>query len=939
MGSKFSYYCMYSHVIRASIGAVISGLLIFSATLTSSALGEDALSAEILAQMDTVDQGESRLLNAAEMVTDETVEAELNSTKEAAVAAGLNPLGVSDLLLVEYASPEVKNPGRQIVALELGEEVDALENATVDGDRTTDVIALEAGEDMDLVIEQLRAGDNTGLIERVQPIYNYRPLYAPTNDPLWSQQWYSKNQTAGLGVEGAWGNIGAEEGVTCGQSTSGRRCGGDSDVTIAVIDTGVNLNATDFTGANVNRQAAMRFYNNPDNTCAANTYYVGFQQSAGSNPPVLNFCQDIGSQFDEQGHGTGVASTIFAQDNVTGAVGVAYNTTLLPIAVHGAAFNTYFIAEAVTYAADNGADVINLSLGSPFYDSYLEDAINEVVDRGVIVVAASGNCADWTSNCDWDGNGFQTPGFFAEEDNALMYPAGFNSVLAVGASTNAQSAAAIERAYYSNFGSHIDVVAPVGDGSGSPTGNKVLCGVARSGCSNVNDYKTGFGTSYASPQIAGLAGLVKSQDPSLDTAAFRRALEANSLDLGPNGRDDEFGYGLPKANQMISSINVQITSPAISLGEVNANADVLFEASATDSSSGIARVEFYRENGTLVATDSTAPYSYTLPGSEGVHGWYGVSARAFNQEGASAESEIVYVRRMYQATPWRTDASFLTEHAMNLFEFDGTLYQTAVGFDDRIYTRNSRTPNVFNSTNSNDWTPWRTSDDPLEFTDQPIYSTVFQNRIYQVHTGGNQIVFTRSSADGINWTGWSFDPRAQQTPETRLPVDMTTFNNRLYQVMVGLDRRIYTRSSSNGVNWTAWVTGTDPLEKTDYAVHLTVFNNRLYQTHVGTNGKIFTRSSSNGTTFTAWGFGDDPLEDTNSPVTIKAFDGKLYESHRGNNALIFTRSSLDGQNWSPWMPTLNETDDEITLSVFDDHLYQGYVGRDNRLYIRRLQNP
>lgn len=568
----------------------------------------------------------------------QVVASELQQNLEASVEAGISPVALSNLLLVEYATPEAKEVGRKIVALELDESEDALENATVDGGRDTDIIALEEGQDVAEVVSELEATDTGGVLKRVQPVYNYRPLYAPTNDPDWSQQWYFQNSQAGLNLESAWSSIGAQEGVNCGAS-GGERCGGDPDVKIAVIDTGVNINTSDLSGANIDRAGAMRFYNNSDNTCAPGTYYVGFQQNPGSNPPVVNFCQDTGSQFDEQGHGTGVASIIFAQDNVTGTVGAAYNTTLLPIAVHGAAFNTYFIAEAVTYAADNGADIINLSLGSPFYDSYLEDVIDDVVAQGVIVVAASGNCAEWTPNCDWDGNGTQTSGFFAEEDNAVMYPAGFDSVVAVGSSTNVSTGGSIERAYYSNFGPHLDVVAPVGDGGESPTGNLVLCGVERANCPTVNTYKSGFGTSYASPQIAGVAGLVKSQDASLNTGSFRELLSTYARDLGPTGRDDEFGVGLPQPASMLSqsAVEVRITSPAADgIFEVGEDISIQIDASTTIGS--ISNVELYDGN-TLVGSDTTVPY--TIPLRDLQEKRYDLRAVATTAEGISVGSRIV----------------------------------------------------------------------------------------------------------------------------------------------------------------------------------------------------------------------------------------------------------------------------------------------------------
>ncbi len=464
--------------------------------------------------------------------------------------------------------------------------------------------------DKDTALEVIQSVREDESVKNIQPIYTYKPFYAPTNDPKWSNQWYYTDQVSGVGAESGWDNLGAINNTSCSESSAGVQCGGDPNVKIAVIDTGVNVNASDFAGANIDTANSMRFYNNNDNTCAPGTYYVGFQNSTPP-PSVINFCQDLGSQFDEQGHGTGVSSMIFAQDNSTGAVGLAHNTTLLPIAVHGDAFNTYFIAEAVSYAADNGADVINLSLGTPFFDSYLESAINDATSRGVVVVAASGNCAVWSSSCDWDGNGSQTAGFFAEENNAVMYPAGFGNVVAVGASNYATTAAGIDRAYYSNFGPHLDVVAPVGDGDNSPTGNQVLCGVVRSGCASVNTYRQGFGTSYASPQVAGAIGLMLSGDNGMSVAEVRSTLKNNTLDIGAAGFDNNFGDGLIKVSNLVNDINIAINIPQnqdlVSLEET----ELTVEVSASSSSVGINNVRLYNFSN-LEGAQTNAPFVFNV---------------------------------------------------------------------------------------------------------------------------------------------------------------------------------------------------------------------------------------------------------------------------------------------------------------------------------------
>lgn len=545
---------------------------------------------------------------------------------------------VEGVVLIEYENEGDMDNAKQIIADTTDEEIGNISEKTVQINNNTAVVGV--GKDSLEVIKQV---SEKRVVKNIQPIYNYKTFYAPTNDTLWSQQWYFEDQISSINAEQGWDNVGSQEGVTCSESGVGVRCGGDPNVKIAVIDTGVNINAVDFAGANIDVSNSMRFYNNVDNTCAPGTYYVGFNNSTPP-PTVINFCQDIGSQFDEQGHGTGVASTIYAQDNSTGTVGVAHNTTLLPIAIHGAAFNTFFVADAVTYAVDNGADVINLSLGSPFYDSYLESAIDYAASQGVVVVSASGNCAVWSLSCDWDGNGSQTPGFFAEEDNALMYPAGFTNSLAIGASDYGASAGAISRSEYSNFGSHIDAVAPVGDGNPSPTGNQVLCGVIRSGCSSVDAYKTGFGTSYASPQAAGVIGLMLSQNPGMDISSVRASFSDHSLDIGSAGRDDDFGHGLIKLNSLISSLSLQVSLIAPTQGDViNIEDGMTIVADAVDTENNITNVEFYNGN-ELLGNDTTAPYSLTLTENDLTIGEYNLTAVVYNDAAGSNTSAVVTVR-------------------------------------------------------------------------------------------------------------------------------------------------------------------------------------------------------------------------------------------------------------------------------------------------------
>jgi subtilisin family serine protease len=418
--------------------------------------------------------------------------------------------------------------------------------------QTEDTLILDLGDQSENaekeLIKDLMQDEN---VEIVQPLYNYKSFYIP-NDPMFtSQQWGYRDQGSATNVQSAWDTVGSNAGFICGETTNGKRCGGNPNIKIAVIDSGINTAVSDFAGANFDNANSIRFYNQSNNTCPAGEYYQSF--NIGGN--FLNFCRKVGSQFDEVGHGTKVTSTIAMQDNSTGGLGVAYNTTILPIAVHGQAFNTFFIAESVRHAAASGARVINLSLGTPFYDSYLEDAINEVTSQGVIVVAASGNCAIWTTNCDWDGNNVQTPGYFAEVNNAVMYPAGFGNVIAVGASDYNATTGGVTRSDYSNFGAHLDIVAPVGDSNpSSPSGVLIQCGVTIGVCASNDSFVLGKGTSYAAPQVAGIVGLMLSINNSLDFAGVQSILSQTAKDVGSSGFDTQFGHGLIDASGAVNLI-------------------------------------------------------------------------------------------------------------------------------------------------------------------------------------------------------------------------------------------------------------------------------------------------------------------------------------------------------------------------------------------------
>lgn len=292
-------------------------------------------------------------------------------------------------------------------------------------------------------------------VEVVEAEVRMQALGAP-NDPLWEQQWNLRR----IGVEAGWA------------------AGAGSGVTVAVLDTGVSP-VEDLAGT---RMAGGR-----------------------------SFVPGVTSWEDDQGHGTHVAGTIAqATNNGLGVAGIAHAATLMPLKVLGAqgGGSADRIAAAVDFAVDEGADVLNLSLGGP-HSAVLHKAVQEAVRRGVVVVAAAGNTGRAGVGC----------------------PAHAEGVLGVSALGPDH-----ERAPYSTFGPGVEIAAPGGD-------------LRREGGGIVQDmwqpgghaYRGLQGTSMASPHVAGAAAVLLGT--GLDDRAAVDALLRSARDAGPRGWDPHYGHG------------------------------------------------------------------------------------------------------------------------------------------------------------------------------------------------------------------------------------------------------------------------------------------------------------------------------------------------------------------------------------------------------------
>ena len=286
---------------------------------------------------------------------------------------------------------------------------------------------------------------------------------------------------------------------------------GSAAITVAIVDTGIDAGHPDLTGAVL---PGATFVSSP---------------SSGCTPGTTN---------DDNGHGTHVAGIVGANgDNGQGVAGVAFGVRILPVKAldcQGAGLLSD-VASAITWAADQGARVINISLGSDADSPTLHDAIRYAALRNVLVVAAAGNCGDPSRTY---------PNPTCPSLNAVEYPGAYPEVLAVGATDLNDTHAA-----FSNTGAYVGLSAPgVTILSTVPTYPTTL-----SGSSGQTTYAAFGGTSQASPLVAGVAALVLSREPGLTVAQLAERLRTTADDLGAAGTDPVFGAGRVNALRAVGA--------------------------------------------------------------------------------------------------------------------------------------------------------------------------------------------------------------------------------------------------------------------------------------------------------------------------------------------------------------------------------------------------
>ncbi len=328
----------------------------------------------------------------------------------------------------------------------------------------------------DALLEEIRRHPE---VESAEPLMRYRASLVP-NDPKYREQWHLEM----IGMKDAW-ELSQGDGVT-----------------VAVIDTGIAY------------EDHGEFKVVPD--------LKGTKFAKG-----YDFVNDDEHANDDHGHGTHVAGTIAQRtNNGEGVAGVAFKATLMPVKVldQNGMGTAADIAEAIRWAADHGAKVLNLSLGGGGRSEVMASAVAYARSKGAVVVCAAGNA----------GRG------------VVEFPAAYPGAVAVSAVGPSG-----DLAFYSSFGKDLDIAAPGGDKRQGDAGGVLQNTIAR-GDPSRSTYEFYQGTSMATPHVAGVAALLfaagaKSPDE------VEKALFAGAKKKG-NGWNERYGHGVLDAKGALAAL-------------------------------------------------------------------------------------------------------------------------------------------------------------------------------------------------------------------------------------------------------------------------------------------------------------------------------------------------------------------------------------------------
>ena len=425
----------------------------------------------------------------------------------------------------------------------------------------TYVINLESDKQIEELIELYRLTDLFEYVEQNFVGHGHGYSQTTPNDTFFNRQWSHYNDgTFSLSNSTVDADIDSELAWDITQ--------GNSNLIIAILDSGLKLDHPEFAG---------RIWTNPSEVQdGSDTDSNGFIDDINGG---WDFVNNDNNPTDDHGHGTNVAGIAVASgNNSNGYAGVNWNSKIMVCKIlddNNSGLYSWW-ADAIYYAVDNGASVINLSAGGNGSSTLLENVINYAYNNNVVIVVSTGN-----------------------QNSVIQYPARYTNAFAVGSTDSDDTRSAPffwSSTSGSNFGPELDFVAP---------GNYIY-GLSYSSNTNFNTYWGG--TSQAAPHVAGLVSLLLSVDSNLTVDQIRTILEESSEDQVGDS-DDTIGWDQYYGHGRINAYNA-LTHSTLSINDIDVlNDNIVLYPNPTSNNNllrvrgidnGIHEINIYNNLGQLI---------------------------------------------------------------------------------------------------------------------------------------------------------------------------------------------------------------------------------------------------------------------------------------------------------------------------------------------------